>query len=71
VAAAWEEALHSDRPVVIDAHTDPEVPPLPPHISAAQARHFLSSMLHGDPATGHMLRQSLKDMAENWIPHRS
>jgi pyruvate dehydrogenase (quinone) len=39
VARAWDEALGSDRPVVIDALTDPEVPPLPPHITFQQARH--------------------------------
>ena len=30
VAAAWDQALASDRPVVIDAVTDPNVPPSPP-----------------------------------------
>jgi pyruvate dehydrogenase (quinone) len=33
VAGAWESALAADRPVLIEAVTDPEVPPLPPHIS--------------------------------------
>ncbi len=31
--AAWDEALASDRPVVLEAFTDPTVPPLPPHIT--------------------------------------
>src|SRR5689334_9619413 len=30
VAASWEEALAADRPVVLEAKVDPEVPPLPP-----------------------------------------
>ncbi|MBV8599881.1 MAG: thiamine pyrophosphate-requiring protein, partial [Actinobacteria bacterium] len=30
---AWEEALHADRPVVLEVKTDPDVPPLPPHIT--------------------------------------
>ena len=70
VASAWKEALASDRPVVIDALTDPEVPPLPPHITMTQARHFLGSLV-SDPARGRMLKQSLKDMAESFLPHRS
>jgi pyruvate dehydrogenase (quinone) len=70
VAAAWEEALNADCPVVIDAHTDPEVPPLPPHISFHQARNFVSAILHGDPETGHMVRQSFKDVIESYLPHR-
>ncbi len=38
VGPAWEEALSADRPVVLDARTDPNVPPLPPHISFEQAK---------------------------------
>jgi pyruvate dehydrogenase (quinone) len=33
IAAAWDEALSADRPVVIDAVTDPNVPTLPPEPS--------------------------------------
>jgi pyruvate dehydrogenase (quinone) len=33
VGRAWEQALTANRPVVIDALTDPDMPPLPPHIS--------------------------------------
>src|SRR5205085_1692964 len=32
IGSAWDEALASDRPVVLEAVTDPDVPPLPPHI---------------------------------------
>ena len=38
IAPAWDKALHADRPVVIDALCDPDVPPLPPHITFEQAR---------------------------------
>ncbi len=70
VGGAWAEALGADRPVVIDARTDPEVPPLPPHITFTQARHFLSAMIHGDPERGHSIRQSLKDGIESYLPHK-
>jgi pyruvate dehydrogenase (quinone) len=69
VATAWIDALKSDRPVVVDAHTDPEVPPLPPHITLKQARHFMSAMIHGDPERGHAIRQSFKDGIESYLPH--
>jgi pyruvate dehydrogenase (quinone) len=49
IAAAWDEALAADRPVVLEAMTDANVPPLPPHVSAAQARHYMKALLHGDP----------------------
>jgi pyruvate dehydrogenase (quinone) len=52
---AWDEALASDRPVVLEVKTDPEVPPLPPHITLQQARSFASAALKGDPAERGML----------------
>jgi pyruvate dehydrogenase (quinone) len=70
VADAWQRALAADRPVVIDAHTDPEVPPLPPHISVEQARHFMEAVVHGDPERGRMIKQSFKDMVESHLPHK-
>ncbi len=48
VGAAWDEALHADRPCVLDVVTDPKVPPLPPHITYEQAKHYASSLLKGD-----------------------
>ena len=68
-AAAWEEALNADRPTVIEAHTDPQVPPLPPHITFEQAGHFMKSVLY-DPERGGMIRQSFKEMAETFLPHK-
>jgi pyruvate dehydrogenase (quinone) len=61
--------LSADRPVVIDAHTDPEVPPLPPHITMKEAQHLLKSILHGDPNRGRFIRQSFKDVVEEYLPH--
>jgi len=62
VGAAWDEALASDRPVVLDVYTDPDVPPLPPHITFKQARAYATSMLKGDPDTAGIIRASLKEL---------
>jgi pyruvate dehydrogenase (quinone) len=45
VAGAWREALACDRPVVLEAVTDPNVPTLPPHISFEQSKNFASAIL--------------------------
>jgi pyruvate dehydrogenase (quinone) len=58
VAEAWDEALSADRPVVYEAITDPEVPPLPPHIRADQAKHLAKALVKGDPAAPDIARQS-------------
>jgi pyruvate dehydrogenase (quinone) len=48
VAAAWQEALSSDRPVVLEAVTDPDVPPMPlSHVRPEQAQS-LDSVLEGN-----------------------
>lgn len=62
VAPGWERALAAGRPVVVDAHVDPEVPPLPPHIQFDQAKQFMSSILAGDPHRGRMVKQAVKQM---------
>jgi pyruvate dehydrogenase (quinone) len=64
----WGAALAADRPTVIDAKTDPNVPPLPPHISFEQARAYLSSMVEGDPDTLAMAKQSAKELVASWLP---
>jgi pyruvate dehydrogenase (quinone) len=62
IASAWNVALSADRPVVIDAHCDPDVPPLPPHFTFEQVKGFLSSLVKGDPNLGGIVAQSAKQM---------
>ena len=62
VRSAWRDALAADRPTVLDFVTDPSVPPLPPHIKVEQAKHFMQSMLKGDPHRGAVIKQTAKDM---------
>jgi len=63
VGPAWDQAFSADRPFVIDAVTDPAVPPLPPHITLEQAKSFTSAILRGDVETLGLLRQTMKEMA--------
>jgi pyruvate dehydrogenase (quinone) len=56
VADAWDEALATDGPVVYEAVTDPEVPPLPPHIRFEQAKKMAKALAKGDPASGDIVR---------------
>lgn len=64
---AWENAFHADRPVVLDVHTDPETPPLPPHIKFDQAKAFLSSIIGGDPKARQMIEQSVRQGPGAWF----
>jgi len=70
LAAAWDQALSATRPVVLEVKTDPEVPPLPPHISLKQAKNFASAALSGDSGTGGMLLGAAKQVLDTVIPGR-
>jgi pyruvate dehydrogenase (quinone) len=68
VGPAWDRALAADRPTVLDVVTDPEVPPLPPHITIEQAKAFASALFGGDPHSGRMIAQSLRQKVAEALP---
>ncbi|MBV9736496.1 MAG: thiamine pyrophosphate-requiring protein, partial [Acidisphaera sp.] len=68
---AWDEALAADRPCVLEAYTDPNVPPLPPHITLKQAKAFASTMAKGDPELGAVLRGTAREVLASILPGRS
>jgi pyruvate dehydrogenase (quinone) len=70
MGSAWDEALASGRPVVLEVRTDPNVPPLPPHITIAQAKAFMSTLLKGDPDQGSVLVDTAKEVLSGIIPGR-
>jgi pyruvate dehydrogenase (quinone) len=71
VGSAWEQALAADRPVVLDALCDPNVPPLPPHITLQQAKAFASALVKGDPNAMDMAVQSVKQKLDDFVGRRS
>jgi pyruvate dehydrogenase (quinone) len=62
LGAAWDEALEWDRPCLLEAIVDPEVPPLPPHITLKEAKAFGLSLLKGEPDEGGIIKQALSNM---------
>ncbi|MGF6768476.1 pyruvate dehydrogenase (quinone) [Paraburkholderia sp. GAS199] len=71
MGAAWDEALASDRPVVIEVKADPNIAPLPPHITLAQAKAFASTLLKGDPDEDNVIVETAKQMLGAVLPgHR-
>ncbi len=66
---AWDEALAADRPVVLNVKTDPEVPPLPPHITFDQAVKFSKATLKGDPDEQNMIIGAARQLVGVLLPH--
>jgi pyruvate dehydrogenase (quinone) len=61
IAEAWSRAFASDRPVLLEMVTDPNVPPLPPHVSMKNARNYLAALLHRDPDAIALIKATMKE----------
>lgn len=69
IGPAWDRALSANCPVVYEVLTDPEVPPLPPHITFDQAVKFSESLIR-DTSAPAMIRGAFRDAVESLIPHK-
>ncbi len=69
IGPAWDEALRADRPVIINIYADPNVPPLPPHITVKDAKNF-TTMMASEPELGSVLKNSAKQVLASVLPGR-
>jgi pyruvate dehydrogenase (quinone) len=60
INSAMEFAFAQQKPVVLEAYTDPNVPPLPPHITLKQAKNFTESIFR-DPDMWSMIKETWKE----------
>jgi pyruvate dehydrogenase (quinone) len=67
IGPAWDEILSANRPGLFEAYVDPNVAPLPPHISMEQAKNFLSSIIKGDAEALGFVKQIAKDVAAGYM----
>jgi pyruvate dehydrogenase (quinone) len=67
LGAAWDEALAADRPVILECYTDPNVPPLPPHITLQEAKNFMT-MTASEPELGSVIKNSAKQLLTSLVP---
>lgn len=70
IGPAWDRALASDTPVVLEVKTDPEVPPLPPHITLQQAKNFTRALLKGDPNESGVIKGAARQVLESILPSK-
>jgi pyruvate dehydrogenase (quinone) len=68
VGPAWDRALAATRPVLLEVKTDPEVPPLPPHISLKQARNFVAMLAKGDAEAGSIIANTARQVLSHILP---
>ncbi len=70
IRPAWERALAASRPVVLDVHTDPDIPPIPPHADWEQVASMTKAMLGGDEDALGVLKSGIKQKVQELIPGR-
>jgi pyruvate dehydrogenase (quinone) len=68
IGAAWDTALASDVPTVLEMVTDPNVAPLPPHVSAKQALAYVRALLKGDPDGMGIVTSTIKETWDSLFP---
>lgn len=68
VAPAWDRALRAARPVVIDALTDPDTPPIPPHATLEQMVGTAKALLGGDEDAWTVIRSGVRQKAQELLP---
>ncbi|MDR9805623.1 thiamine pyrophosphate-requiring protein [Rhizobium hidalgonense] len=70
LGAAWDEALASDRPVLLEVKTDPEVPPMPPHLTFEQVKNLTTTLMKGDPNEEGVIRGTVRQVLSSVLPGR-
>ena len=71
VASAWDQALSADRPTVLDLHTDPDIPPIPPHATFEQMKDAATALLKGDPDRWGVIKEGVKTKAREILPGKN
>ncbi|HEY2514349.1 MAG TPA: thiamine pyrophosphate-dependent enzyme, partial [Polyangiaceae bacterium] len=62
LAGAWDEALSAPIPTVLEVIVDPDVPPLPPHITLQQMQSFGMSLLKGEIGEPGLVKQAISHL---------
>ncbi len=69
VGPAWDLALAADRPTLLDARTDPDVPPIPPHATFEQMKDAAAAMLKGDENRWGVIKEGVMTKVQEFLPH--
>jgi len=68
VGPAWDHALSADRPTLLEMMVDPNVPPMPPHLTGKQVRSYLSALVRGDPDRAAVVKASAREWWDEAFP---
>ncbi|MCF6371290.1 thiamine pyrophosphate-requiring protein [Rhizobium halophilum] len=70
VGEAWQSAISAGHPVVLEVKTDPEVPPLPPHINFKQMKSMTQALWKGDPNEVGVMKGTARQVLSSILPSK-
>lgn len=70
LAGAWDAALTAQQPTVLDVHTDPNMPPIPPHATWEQFTSATAAVLGGDEDRWDFIKEGIRTKAQEFLPHK-
>jgi pyruvate dehydrogenase (quinone) len=70
IEGAWEEAFAADRPVIIDAITTPDEPPIPPHVTREEAEALMKSVLEDPKGGWRGALEGFRETVQAFVPGR-
>ena len=68
VPAAWDEAIAARQPCLIEFHTDPAIPPIPPHATWDQLVKATESVVRGDTDRVDVIKEGVKSKLQEVLP---
>jgi pyruvate dehydrogenase (quinone) len=68
IAGAWKTALAASRPTVLDVHSDPDVPPIPPHADTDQVKAAAAALLGGDEDAAGVIKTGIRQKVQEFLP---
>jgi pyruvate dehydrogenase (quinone) len=68
IEGAWEEAFAADRPVIIDAITTPDEPPIPPHVTRKEAEALMKSVLEDPKGGWRGALEGIRETVQAFVP---
>jgi pyruvate dehydrogenase (quinone) len=68
IEPALQKGMAATKPVLLEFMTDPNVAPLPPHITFKEAKDFMLSMVKGDKNAWDIIKQTMKEVKDSYFP---
>ncbi|HET9733017.1 MAG TPA: thiamine pyrophosphate-dependent enzyme, partial [Acidimicrobiales bacterium] len=69
VGSAWDRALNAAGPVLLEFVTDPQIPPLPPHVRPQMLKKTLTGLAHGDEDALGIAKKGFKGKWSEFAEH--